>query len=80
MPDLKGKPSVLPLANNLLHNCTSNKYLILNLSQSPRMYCIKSLCHCTLHAISILSAILINNFNAFSTKGLAGSSCVYVIL
>lgn len=78
MPDLKGKPSVLLLANNLSHNCTSNKYLVLNLSQSPHMYCIKSLCNCTVCGISILSDLLINNFNTFSTECLVENSHAYV--
>lgn len=80
MPDLKGKPSVLLLANNLSHNCTSNKYLILKFKPKSLQYCIISLCHHTVHVIRIFSSLLVNNYSSFSVQCLVESFNVYSAL
>lgn len=78
MPDLKGKPSVLLVANNLSHNCTSNKYLIFKFKPKSPHYCIKSLCHLTVHAFRIFPSLSVSNYNTFSVQCLVEKPLMFI--
>lgn len=64
----------------IIYHTTVQVINILKFKPTSLHYCIKSLCHCTVHVIRIFSSLLISNYNNFSVKCLVETSNVYSAL